>query len=656
MRRVLGELALFVHFAEARRGMDDNKWREERAKRLAKAVEALSGGRIAGEYAERLAGLIIRYAEWHKKEAEEDIDRLAGELVGALKEDVNRVKGEVWGVVEFVLSDMYCLARDCARDEVVRKFVAPALELIMLDKALRGEFDREEALLNFGEMYATAVAGDGTVGLREVDLAVGGELGGGAVLLRLATLYLLKELLPVELKFDIRAYMYRSVYNIAATGENAAGLRRLLAVSAPSAGGEYLSEKFEDFVEEARVEVRVDNIRRTESGYVAADLTISEAGVAVKYNVYLRDRAIELKFQSTDRSRVELAARLLKRAGVNAEVKKVGNRNVWQIYASTDMLAAGCEELRKALAKVVREAATRGWIDAGKAEHWLKKLEGGLTLIEGWPKYLVRLDHHGSLEVRFASTNPDSIEQEAQRLENMGLKRDVHFSVKMPDERRDGYVYILKEGLAYIAWLSVNGSKTQRELAEKYVALILKRAEEACGGMEPCAVYEKAKEIIEKGRAWSSLELENFEKEFEVNGKKYKVKVRGGEAVEEKQNGKTLLRIKIKVEVSYVEGEHVVRVERDYTITYSRQGERSVAMGYAHASVNAPGGREADAERLAAVIEALTGVKPWIRRKSDGSIEIVCGRKHLDGFMRYKELADTIKKWLEKTSRRRPTH
>jgi hypothetical protein len=27
---MLGELALFVHFAEARRGMDDGRWREER--------------------------------------------------------------------------------------------------------------------------------------------------------------------------------------------------------------------------------------------------------------------------------------------------------------------------------------------------------------------------------------------------------------------------------------------------------------------------------------------------------------------------------------------------------------------------------------------------------------------------------------------------
>ena len=73
------------------------------------------------------------------------INELAEKLASVFKEDVERVKGEVWGVVEFVLSDMYCLARDCARDEVVRKFVAPALELIMLDKALNdsNESNRE---------------------------------------------------------------------------------------------------------------------------------------------------------------------------------------------------------------------------------------------------------------------------------------------------------------------------------------------------------------------------------------------------------------------------------------------------------------------------------------------------------------------------------
>jgi hypothetical protein len=89
-----------------------------------------------------------------------------------------------------------------------------------------------------------------------------------------------------------------------------ARFKRLLAVSAPLAGGEYLSDKFNEFVEAARVEVRLDkdSIRRTDGGNIAADLTIQVGGAAVKCNVYLSKNAIELKFESTDRSRVELVA------------------------------------------------------------------------------------------------------------------------------------------------------------------------------------------------------------------------------------------------------------------------------------------------------------------------------------------------------------
>jgi hypothetical protein len=455
-RRMLGELALLAHFAEARRGMDDGKWREERAKMLAKAVEALSGGRIRGEYADRLAELIISYAERHAKMVKKRIKNLAEE-VGVSWE-------EVWGLVEFVLSDMYCLAKDCARDAVVRKFVAPALELVMLDKALRGEFDGETARLLFGELYATAVAGDGTVGPDMVMLTVGGELGGGAALLRLATLHLFNQLLPDELKFDIRTYVKEGrYYNIVSTGENAARFMRLLAVSAPSAGGEYLSEKFEEFVEEARVEVRLDknSIRRTEGGLVA-DLTLSEAGVAVKYNVYLGENAIKLQFQSTDRGRVELAARLLRLAGVVAEVKKAGGRDKWYVYAYTDKLAAGREELRKALADFVREAVKNGGVDEKKAEGWLKKLEEGRVLMEGWPKYNIQLTK-GALKVRFGSPNSDSIEQAARRLRELGLVEGVHFTVKMPEGGEKGYVSVLKEGLERAAWLSVHSKDKQQK-------------------------------------------------------------------------------------------------------------------------------------------------------------------------------------------------
>ncbi len=117
VRRMLGELALLVHFAEARRDKDDDKRREERARGLARAVEVLSGGRITGDHADGLARAIIRYAEGRKKYAERRIETLAGK-VGISKE-------EVQDIVEFVLNDMYCLARDCARDAVVRKFVGP---------------------------------------------------------------------------------------------------------------------------------------------------------------------------------------------------------------------------------------------------------------------------------------------------------------------------------------------------------------------------------------------------------------------------------------------------------------------------------------------------------------------------------------------------
>ena len=116
----------------------------------------------------------------------------------------------------------------------------------------------------------------------------------------------------------------------------------------------------------------------------------------------------------------------------------------------------------------------------------------------------------------------------------------------------------------------------------------------------------------------------------------------GGAEFEKSESGKLLLRIRITAEVG--------GVRRDYTITYGRYGTNAT-MGFAVTRADAPSGKEADAERFSALIEALTGKKPRIRRKSDGTIELVCGRKHLDGFKRYVELADAIERWLEETRR-----
>ncbi len=75
-------------------------------------------------------------------------------------------------------------------------------------------------------------------------------------------------------------------------------------------------------------------------------------------------------------------------------------------------------------------------------------------------------------------------------------------------------------------------------------------------------------------------------------------------------------------------------------------------MGRALARADAPGGREADAERFSAVVEALTGKKPKVYRMKNGKMIMECGREHLEGFRRYAELAEAIEKWLEAASRR----
>ncbi len=178
------------------------------------------------------------------------------------------------------------------------------------------------------------------------------------------------------------------------------------------------------------------------------------------------------------------------------------------------MLAAGREELRDAPAEIVRSAVEKGWVDVGKAEGWLEKLKGGVTLKEGWPKYEVGLTRRGALVVRFSSANSGNIEREAQRLRDMGLEEGRYFSVKMPEEGRYGYVSILREGLAHAAWLSVYGSERQRELAADFVKYILERAKE-----KGEKVYEKVREIIGEGKARGSLTLKGFKERVEMGGR-----------------------------------------------------------------------------------------------------------------------------------------
>ena len=512
-------------------------------------------------------------------------------------------------------------------DKVAREVVAPAL---LLMQAERLGVD-ESTLRYFAAAASGAIDGDGYVSA--ADGKVGLTSGERAVAL------LWKAALAAhDIEAEVRGTGRRK-FNVVASGDDAVKLTNLYFLYGPPLleGDErIINHKLAEAVELAAMglDIRWEGLRRTDKGRVAADLTISGGNAAVKYDVYLGNK-VELQFSSTNRSRVELAARLLRLAGVSAEIKRTmkGDKDVWYVYASTDVLAAGHERFRKALAEIVRRAVENRWIDASKAEGWLEKLEKGRVVREGWPEYYVGLTRSGALVIRYRSTNPNNIEEEAQRFRDIGLEEGRHFAVKMPEGGKAGYVYILKEGLAHAAWLSAHGSGEQQRLATEFVEYILQRAWEACK-----EVYEKAREVVEEGKARGSLTLKGFEKEVEVNGEKYKVKVIDGEAVEEDRDGRKLLRIKITAEVD--------GVRREYAITYGRYGTNA-ALGFAVARADAPG----DAKRLAAVIKALTDKEPRIHRMKDGRIMIVCYRKHLDGFAHYAELADTIKKWLEETDK-----
>jgi hypothetical protein len=554
-------------------------------------------------------------------------------------DDLKRWVVENWDVVvdaaakrlgEEVRGELEALRGRLNDDKVAREVVAPALLLIQAEKL----GVNETTLKYFAAVVSSAIEGDGHVSAARKEVVLTSGKRATASLWAAA-------FVAHGIKAEVRRV--GSAFHVVASGGDAARLAGLYFLyGAPLLEGDekVINYKLYEAIKLGAegLDIRWEGLRRTPSGLVAADLIISVGSVAVKYNVYLSNK-VKLQFQSSDRGRVELAARLLKLARVGSDVKKMdGKRDIWRVEVSTDMLAAGRRELRNAIADIVRKAVENGWVDTNRAESWLEKLEEGRVLMEGWPKYHMGLAHSGALVVKFGSTNPDSLKQGAQRLREMGLIEGLHFTVKMPEGGKAGYVNILKEGLAYAAWLTVRGKdEQQRRLAVEFVEYILQRAEEASK-----EVYEKAKKIIEEGKARGALKLEGFEKEVEVNGRKHVVKVIGGGAeLEEGRSGKTLLRIRITAEVD--------GVRRDYIITFGRYEETNAAEGRAYASANAPGGREADAERFSALIKALTGKEPRVYRMKDGKIMIECNREHLEGFASYAELADAIKKWLRET-------
>jgi hypothetical protein len=96
----------------------------------------------------------------------------------------------------------------------------------------------------------------------------------------------------------------------------------------------------------------------------------------------------------------EFAARLLKLAGIGAEVK--GGKDLWRARAATDVFAAGREELRNAIAKIVKKAAEndlvkspitcKRWLTSGGLSHMFSLLLINATAVPHNPLHL----HHAA--------------------------------------------------------------------------------------------------------------------------------------------------------------------------------------------------------------------------------------------------------------------
>jgi len=239
-------------------------------------------------------------------------------------------------------------------DKVAREAIAPALLLMQAEKL----GVNEESLCYFAAAISGAVGGDGYVSaaMKEVGLASGERpialLWGAA-------------LAAHGIRAEVRGA--GTAFKVAASGGDAVRLARLYFLYGPPLleGGDerVINHKLAGAVvlgAKGALSIGWEGLRQTRGGIAAADLTISEGDVNVKYNAYLRKDDILLRFESTDRGRAELAARLLKLAGVSAEMRREDGKGEWHVRATTDRLAAGREELRGVLADIVREALAKG--------------------------------------------------------------------------------------------------------------------------------------------------------------------------------------------------------------------------------------------------------------------------------------------------------
>jgi len=500
-----------------------------------------------------------------------------------------------------------------------RKYLAPALALLLLQNAGTAE-ERRSALWHFGLIFAAAVAGDGTVARRSVQLTSG---EGGAALLWLAALK--------KAGFVPRLRAAGSKYYLEFTGGNAVALAAVMPAAGLNPKAEKAVNMFRKETEKGNVDVKLVDVQKTKEGAVAT-INVKAGPWEEEYRAYLKEREVVLEFNSTDVDRVHQKAHVLRLLGVRAEPKK--KRNVWYISVSTNTLADRrvLPKFREVLAEAVERAMRNGWVDAEKAEWWIKKLREGVTVAEDKPMFKIQVVDN-SLAIVYHAISGERLKQYVKQLEELGLEKGIHFTVKQPEDGKKGHLRITVEGVRKLEELVRHAEDPEiRAKAEQWLNHLLERARES-GGEE---ARKKLEELVEEGAARGALTLVGVH-EVEMQGRRHSVVVREAKAWPDGDK----LRIHVKAVVDGVE------VEREFVFFRNRDRVR----GYVVTRTDVPGGREADLKRLKATSKVIFGEVGALR---SGGKQLAYTRRHLEHATSFEELKPSIERWFKSTSSPNP--
>jgi len=203
-----------------------------------------------------------------------------------------------------------------------------------------------------------------------------------------------------------------------------------------------------------------------------------------------------------------------------------------------------------------------------------------------------------------------------------------------------GRVKLAREGIIEFAYIAKHGTdEAQRLGAASLIEHLRIKAELA--GKE---VLVKLGELVREGESRRSLHAEGLKTIVEIEWK--------GRHVEVSVEVKNIKAWEDGDKLRIVVGAIVGGVEGQWTATF-RRTKKNAIEGYTVARVNAPGGREEDAKRIIALVKALTGEEPNIKLDK-GKPVIIYTRRHLNGFKKYAEVADTIREreWKSVYARR----